>query len=183
MKIIPRLLLCALAFCASIAAAQEPLLTNRATELRTAPDDGAVVVRTLPERTQVQLLERKSAWSKIRADKDIGWVRMMHLRGGATVVESSSGSSGMFSGFTRLLLGDSSRSSQRAQGATVGIRGFSEEDLKRAELNPAEFEKLKRYQATSADGQRLAREGKLQFRSVAYLAQDAVESAQAGGRK
>ena len=166
-----------------LAQAQDPLLTNRATDLRAAPDDGAMVIKNLGEKSPVQLLERKSAWSKVKSDKDTGWVRMMHLRGGAVVVESASSGSSANSWFTKLLIGDSGRNNQRTQSATVGIRGFSKEDLAKAEFNPAEFEKLKRYQTSDGDAQRFATQGKLAFRGVAYLAQDAVDASGVKGAK
>ena len=161
--------------------AQEPVLTNRATDLRAAPDDASTLIRSLVERTAVQQLERKGAWTRVKINNDSGWVRMMHLRGGAVIVESEQTASGsFFSGFSRLL-GARPTGATRAQSATVGIRGFSEEDLRKAELNPAELAKLKRYQASDADARRLADQGNLAFRSVAYLAQDAVNDAR--GRK
>ena len=160
--------------------AQEPVLTNRATDLRAAPDDASPLIRALAERTAVQQLERKGAWTRVKINNESGWVRMMHLRGGAVIVESEQTASGsFFSGFSRLL-GARPTGATRAQSATVGIRGFSEEDLRNAELNPAELAKLKRYQASDADARRLADQGNLAFRSVAYLAQDAVNNARGG---
>lgn len=163
------------------ALAQEPLMTNRATELRAAPDDGAAIVRQLAEKAPLQLQERKGAWSRVKVGNDMGWVRMMHVRGGATIVvdEKSSGG-GFFAGFNRLL-GGGNRGNQRAQSATVGIRGISEEDLRNAEPNPAEFAKMKTYTASENDARRLASEGRLTFRTVAYLAQDAIDAANAAG--
>jgi hypothetical protein len=143
MKILQYVLLtgcCALVFaCAPLSAhADEPSLTNRQTELRQSPDDTASIIRTLAEKTPTQVLERRGAWSRVKVERsnEMGWVRMMHLRGGATVVEAES-SGGFFASFNRLLSGDS-RKSTRGQSATVGIRGFSREDVERAQLNPAE---------------------------------------------
>jgi Bacterial SH3 domain len=167
--------------------AQEPLTTNRATEMRSAPDDSATVVKRLPEKTQLQLLERKSAWSRVKSGNDTGWVRMMHLRGGATVVVDEQTATGSWLARMERLLsgsgGNARSSNQRAQSATVGIRGFSREDVASAELNPAELEKLKRFQASDAAATRLANERRLAFRSVAYLAQDAVEAANTQGAR
>ena len=166
--------------------AQEPLTTNRATELRVAPDDTAAIVKQLADKTPLQLQERKGAWSRVKSANDTGWVRMMHLRGGATVVaDEKSPSSGWLASFNRLLSGGGSArtTNQRAQSATVGIRGFSKEDVASAELNPAELEKLKRFQATDADAASLASQRRLAFRSVAYLARDAVDSANTQGAR
>lgn len=181
------LAIAALAFLSSFlmpAWAQEAVTTNRMTDLRAAPEDSARVIRPLAEKTAVQTLQRRGAWTQIKVGMDTGWVRMMHLRGGATVVEGekSTGSS-IFSSFNRLLAGDSANRNQRAQGATLGIRGFSKEDVAKAEFNPAEFEKLKRYQVSGGDAQRFAAQANLAFRSVTYLAQDAVELQGKGGAK
>lgn len=191
MKKIPiKLFVGALLAIASIhAMAQAPVLTNRATDLRASPDDTARVIQPLAERTEVKVVVRQGAWQQVRVGANTGWVRMMHLRGGSSVVaEQQSGSTGYLSAFTRLLLGSAdpgaARTGQRAQSATVGIRGFSKEDVARAELNPAELEKLKRFQASDSDGRNLGSQGRLAFRSVAYLAQDAVVAAgQQGARK
>ncbi len=166
--------------------AQEPLTTNRATELRAAPDDTAAIVKQLADKTPLQLQERKGAWSRVKSANDTGWVRMMHLRGGATVVaDEKSPSSGWLSRMNSLLSGSSSSrtTNQRAQSATVGIRGISEDDLRNAEPNPVEFAKMKTYTASDADARLLASQGKLTFRNVAYLAQDAIDAANASGSK
>ena len=171
---------------ASLAAmAQAPVLTNRATELRAAPDDAAKVVQPLSERTEVKVIVRQGAWQQVRVGNNTGWVRMMHLRGGSSIVaEEQSSSGGWLASFNKLLSGsDRPRTTQRAQSATVGIRGFSKEDVASAELNPAELERLKGFQASDAAARRLANERKLAFRSVAYLARDAVETANIQGAR
>ena len=185
MKILKRIFLgCLLAGASVMAFAQSDVVTNRATELRAAPDDSASVIRTLADKTTVTSLERRSAWTRVKSGNDTGWVRMMYLRGGATVVvDEKSSSGGWLAGFNRLLGGGSSRGNQRAQSATVGIRGFSREDVEKAEFNPAEFEKLKRFQSTDGAARQLASQGKLQFRSVAYLSQDAIEGTNVKGAR
>lgn len=187
MKIFRNFLLIASLACASFFAfAQEPVLTNRATDLRAAPDDAALVVQSLKEKTAVQVLKRQGPWSQVKVGSNTGYVRMMHLRGGSSVVVEQQQPSSIGSWFAtaqRRLLGDRERTGQANQSATVGIRGFSKEDVERAELNPAELEKLKRFQATDGQARQLASQGRLSFRSVAYLAQDAVEAATRQGAK
>ena len=168
--------------------AQEPLTTNRATEMRAAPDDSAAIIKQLNEKTPLQLQERKGAWSRVKSGNDSGWVRMMHLRGGATVaIDEKTTTGGWLARMERLLSssgGSTTRASnQRAQSATIGIRGFSKEDVAAAELNPAELERLKRFQATDAEARNLASQRRLAFRSVAYLARDAVEAANTQGAR
>ncbi len=168
--------------------AQEPLTTNRATEMRAAPDDSAAIIKQLSEKAPLQLQERKGAWSRVKSGNDTGWVRMMHLRGGATVAIDEKTSTGSWLARMERLLSSSGgsatrTSNQRAQSATVGIRGFSKEDVAAAELNPAELERLKRFQATDAEARNLASQRRLAFRSVAYLARDAVEAANTQGAR
>ncbi len=168
--------------------AQEPLTTNRATEMRAAPDDSAAIIKQLNEKAPLQLQERKGAWSRVKSGNDTGWVRMMHLRGGATVAIDEKTSTGSWLARMERLLSSSGgsatrASNQRAQSATVGIRGFSKEDVAAAELNPAELERLKRFQATDAEARNLASQRRLAFRSVAYLARDAVEAANTQGAR
>lgn len=171
--------------CASLlASAQDAVQTNRATDLRASADDTSAVIQALKEKTSVQVLKRQGPWSQVKVGTNTGWVRMMHLRGGSSVVvEQQTSGGGFMASMNKLFLGDRERTGQTRQGATVGIRGFSKEDVERAELNPAELEKLKRYQANDTQAQRLASEGRLAFRSVAYLAQDAVVSANKQGAK
>ncbi len=169
--------------------AQEPLTTNRDTEMRAAPDDSAAIIKQLNEKTPLQLQERKGAWSRVKSGNDTGWVRMMHLRGGATVaIDEKTTTGGWLASMERLLRssgggGATRASNQRAQSATVGIRGFSKEDVASAELNPAELERLKRFQSTDADARNLASQRRLAFRSVAYLARDAVEAVNTQGAR
>jgi hypothetical protein len=154
--------------------AQQSPSTNRATEMRQYPEDSSSLIRTLPDKTAVQVMDRRGAWSRVRAGSETGWVRMIHLRGGTVVESESTSGGGFFAAFNRLLGGD--RSSGRAQSATVGVRGFSREDVERANFNPAEFDKLKRFQVTESDAQRFASQGRLAFRRIAYLSQDAVQN-------
>ena len=165
--------------------AQVSVLTNRSTELRAAGNDMAKVIQLLPDKAEVRVLVRQGAWQQVRAGANTGWVKMMHLRGGSSIVaEQQSSGGGFLAAFSRLLAGsDRPQTGQRAQSATVGIRGFSKEDVASAQLNPAELERLKRFQATDSDANALANEKRLAFRSVAYLARDAVEASNAPGAR
>ena len=166
------------------AIAQEPLTTNRSTELRSAPDDSATIIKQLAEKTPLQLQERKGAWSRVKSGADMGWVRMMHLRGGATLVtDQQATGGGWLSGMSRLLSGGGSNNNQRAQSATVGIRGITEQDLRDAEPNPAALAKMKGYAVADSDARQLATQGNLAFRNVAYLANDAILAAESKGDK
>jgi len=163
----------------TIATAQEPLLTNRATELRAAPEFDAKVLQALPEKSPVQLIERKGAWSQVKSGTVTGWVRMMHLRGGV-VVEAQPQSAGgsALSGFSRLLGGNRTQPDTRSRNATLGVRGLSPEDLKTASPNVQDLAKLAAMQADKPSAEKFAKEVPLTKVDVAELSGN-----DRGGRK
>lgn len=153
------------------------VLTNRATELRASADDGSRLIRTLSPQTSLEKLERASGlWTRVKVGADIGYVRMMHIGGGATVTQTeSSFGSGVASGVGKAL-GIGSSGPKKNEVATVGIRGLTKDAVEKANPDTAQFSRAKTFQASASDAQRLANEGRLAFRSIAYLAKDAVEA-------
>lgn len=153
----------ALALAGVVASAQESVTTNRATELRANPDDSAASLQSLAPQAKVQVLERKGAWSKVNTETQTGWVRMMHLRGGVTLEEapqsagSKSGGGGFLAGFNRML-GGNQQTNQRAQSATVGIRGLSPEELKTASPNPQALADMKSFVCNKPDAEKFAKD-------------------------
>jgi hypothetical protein len=95
-----------------------------------------------------------------------GWVRMLSVRLGSPDQKPQGGN--LLSS-----IGIASRP-RPATTATVttGVRGFSAEDLAKAEPNPAEAEKMKGYAAKPAEAKAFAESGKLAPRSVAYFDAD-----------
>lgn len=164
--------------------AQEATQTNRTTDLRAAPDFDSALIQSLPEKTTVQVLKKEGAWSQVKFGAKTGYVRMMHLRGGSTVVtEQQTSGGGFMASMNKLFLGDRERTGQTRQGATVGIRGITEQDLRDAELNPVALAKMKTFIASEGAARNFATQGKLAFRSVAYIAKDAILAAEASGGK
>jgi hypothetical protein len=166
---------------ANTAAAPEIVTTNRATELRANPDDASALLQSLTAQTKVQLLERKGAWSKVKTDTQTGWVRMMHLRGGVIIEEAApaqkSGGGGFLSSFNRFL-GGSPQTNQRAQSATVGIRGLSPEELKTATPNAQALADMKSFASSKPDAEKFAKDAKLAKADVA----DPLEQPKGGRR-
>jgi hypothetical protein len=157
--------------CASTSA-QEVVNTNRATDMRAAPDDAAAVVQMLPPQSKLQVLERRGAWTRVKgaaADAPSGWVRMMHLRGEVAVEQSAPPSSGGFLGGVNRLLGGSKQTNTRAQSATLGIRGLSPEELQAAQPNPQALAKTKSFAATKPDAEQFAKEASLAKADVPEL--------------
>lgn len=146
-------LLCALA----LPAAAQQAFTNRTTELKDTGADGKTLV-TLPENTEVKVVQRAGGWTKVEAKGQTGWVRVFNLRFPA-VVSTSESSGGALSGLSSLIGGRPR--TQQAGIQTVGVRGLSPEDLKNAAPNQEALAKAQSYRSDKPAAERFAREGKL----------------------
>ncbi len=159
------------------ASAQEIVNTNRATDMRAAPDDMSAVVRMLAPLTKVQVLERRGAWTRVRGiepEAPSGWVRMMHLRGEVTVEQAApQRGSGVMGGLNRLFGGSQQTAAPRAQSATLGIRGLSPEELQAASPNPQALAKVRGFAASKDEAASFAKVANL----AAATVEDPVEGA------
>jgi Zn-dependent protease with chaperone function len=140
-------LLCALA----LPAAAQQAFTNRSTELKGDGAD-AKVLATLPENTEVKVIQRAGGYTKVEAKGQVGWVRVFHLRFPAVAVTSES-SGGALSGLSSIIGGRPK--SQQAGIQTVGVRGLSPEDLKNASPDPAALAKAKTYSSDKPTAENL----------------------------
>lgn len=156
----------ALAFVACLAVsawAQEQAFTNRATDMKDKAD--GATVKSLPENTEVKVVQRAGGWTRVEAGGQQGWVRVFHLRFPATAQADSSGG-----GLSSLgsALGITRQRSQSSTIATTGIRGLSQEDLKNASPNEAALKQMHSYRSDSGGAERFAKEGKLAAQQVQY---------------
>ena len=162
------LLVALLAWLIPAAYAAETGYTLKATEVKDKPFLDAGTVATLPEKTTVEILTRQGAWMQIKtADAKQGWIRMLSVRLGSPDQKPQSGGSLL----SALGIGSRPRPATTAT-ATTGVRGFSEEDLANAKPDAAEVEKMKSYAATSEEAAKLAENGKLAVKQVAYFDED-----------
>jgi uncharacterized protein YgiM (DUF1202 family) len=160
-----RILLLVLALAlAPFARADEQAFTNRATDLRERGANDAKVIASLPEKTEVKVLQRAGGWTRVEAAGKSGYVNVFHLRFPTTVDSQSSGGSNPFASVTSFLGGR--QAEKKASIATTGIRGLSPEDLKNAAPDPAALAKAHSYRADRPTAERFAREGKLAAVSV-----------------
>jgi len=159
-----RLIAGCLAFglCASAWAAEEAY-TIRATELKAKPYSDALTVLTLPARSKVIVLQRRSSWNQVKSGETTGWVKMLGLQlaRGATDRRADNGLRSLF---------NVARSGGSGATVTTGVRGLSEEQLKNALPDPGALQALERYAADRRAAQRFAAQGKLQAQRVDYLA-------------
>jgi hypothetical protein len=155
-----RFLLVVFLACPVFAAAQDPAFTNRSTDLKDRGDAEARTVATLAENTPVKLLTRAGGWARVDAGGQSGWVRVFHLRFPASVesVPSSSGG-GFLSSLGSAITGQ--RSNPKANLATTGVRGLSQEELKNANPDPEALRRLQSFRADRAAAERFARDGQL----------------------
>ena len=163
--ILRRLLLAAFLGLAATAWAQEQAFTNRSTELKERAAPEAATLATLPENTEVKVVQRSGGWTRVDAGGKAGWVRVFHLRFPATAQAAESGG-GL--GSLSSALGFGKQRSQTTTIATTGIRGLSPEDLKNASPDAAALAKAQSYRADKPAAERFARDGKLQDVKVDY---------------
>lgn len=155
------LLMFFLGCCTLAAQAGELAHTVRATELKAKPFSDAATLVSLPERSQVEIVERQGSWTQVKANGKTGWVKMLSLRFGDA--QKKSGDSGLGALFNLATTGSGGST------VTTGVRGLSEENLKNPHPNPQALQQLKRYAAGKQEAQKFARAGKLQPQQVAYL--------------
>jgi len=153
--VLATLLAAALPWCAR---ADEQGFTSRATELKERAVADSATLASLPENTPVKVLERGGGWTRVEAGGRSGWVRVFHLRFPSTVQSESSGS-GL--GSLGSALGFGGSQTREARLATTGIRGLSTEDVKNANPNPDELQRMQSYRADTPAAERFAREAKL----------------------
>lgn len=178
---IPRVLFVILLALPLLAAAQDQAFTNRSTELKDRADAEARTVTTLSENTPVKVLARGGGWTRVEAGGQSGWVRVFHLRFPGSVESTSSSSSGggFLSSLGSVVTGQ--RSNPRANLATTGVRGLSQEDLKNANPDPEALRRLQSFRADRAAAERFARDG--QLAAVQIENPDAAPAPSKGGRR
>src|SRR5262245_25915145 len=150
----------------AVALAQEQAFTNRATELKDRGANDAATVASLPENTEVEVLQRAGAWTRVDAGGKQRFVRVFHRRFPAVGEQSSSGG-GFLSGLSSAIGGR--QRSEKTTIATTGIRGLSPEDMKNAAPDSAALAKMQQNRSDKPGAERFAREGKLAAVSVNYV--------------
>ncbi len=143
------------------ASAAQVAFTVRSTEIKQQPFSDAKTVATLNDKSSVEVLSRRGGWVNISSSKGKGWVRMLSLRSDSTAEKR--GDTGLQS------LINVGRSGSSGITVATGVRGLSEEDLRNAQPNPVEFEKLQKYAANKASAEKFAHDAKLKARQLDYL--------------
>ncbi len=153
----------------------ESALTVRATDLQALAQSDAATLASLPENTKVDVLRRVGAWDEVKTSAgQTGWVRMLNLRFDVNNTSKGNSASGSLNALSGLL--STGRTSNTAT-VTTGVRGLTEEDLKNAQANPAELEKMQRFATDKAAAERFAQRTKLSVAKMEYLPESAAPAA------
>ena len=139
----------------------EPATVIRATELKKEPASDSDTVANLAENTNVDALERKSGWTRVKAAGGEGWVRMLSLRYGAASAAKPGAS-----GVTQLF--NVARTGTSGTQVTTGVRGLDAEQIVNAQPNPNELAKLQSFAAERGAAEGFAAQGKLAAQPVDY---------------
>jgi hypothetical protein len=153
-------------------ACAETAFTTRATDLQAQGQLDSKVLASLPENTKLEVLRRVGAWDEVKTSSgQSGWVRMMNLRFDSAGATKGSGS---MSAINELI--SSGRTGNTAT-VTTGVRGLTEEDLKNAKSNPAEFARMQKNAVDKPTAQAFAQRSKLNPNRVDYLQATSATSA------
>lgn len=145
---------------AAPACAEQVAFTVRSTEIKQQPFSDAATVATLGEKASVNIQSRQGGWVRISSERGSGWVRMLSLRSNSATAQQGD------SGLQSLL--NVGRSGSSGITVATGVRGLSEEDLKNAQPNPHELEKLQRFAVDRSQAEKFARGAKLKTQQVDY---------------
>jgi len=146
--------------------AEQAAYAVRTTEIKQQPFSDAATVATLKEKASVNILSRQGGWVNINSESGNGWVKMLSLRNDEIAAKKGD------SGLQNLL--NAGRSGSIGVTVATGVRGLSEEDLKNAQPNPKEFEKLQNYAVDKAKAEEFAADIKLKSQKLDYLPTEGI---------
>jgi hypothetical protein len=148
----------------ALPALAEPGYVLRPCDLMDEPYRDAKVSAVLEEGVDVEILRRKGGWFNVTAGEQTGWVRMSMIRKGEAAAGPDSGAEA--AGVLQLASG---RAGTGNVVASTGVRGLSEEELKAAQFDAAQIERMESFAVTGKQARRFAQEGGLTARELAFL--------------
>ncbi len=142
--------------------APAPATVLRDTELKDKPFLDAKTLRRLPAQTRVIIVDRSGGWLRVTRDGETGWVRLLHVSSQPVGARGSTAQE--LEAVAKMATG---RAGSGNIVATTGIRGLSEEQLRQAQPNPAELQRLESYGVDEEQAAAYARRHRLARREVA----------------
>jgi len=152
----------------------------RSAEVYTKAKHGSKRVGQVSAGTPVDIIQRQGGWKKINSMEGSlsGWVRSYQVRdktSAATVaVETESDSRGFLAGLASFSRKASSffksdKGNTSSGTATIGVRGLSEDEIKAARADFAEFEKMKLFTSSKKRARSFAKKGGLSSIKVPHI--------------
>lgn len=144
----------------------QPGTVVRKTDLRDKPFLDAAVIAPIAANTPIQIQANKGAWMQVKAPNgQIGWIKLLNVRTSGGGTNSST-----------LALGNVIKTGSSGQTVTTGVKGLSAEQIRQAEPNPAEVEKMDSFASNQSEATRSALQAKLVPQDVAALSSTSSSS-------
>lgn len=135
----------------------------RQTELKAEPSVTAATLSTLPANTPVTITDRQGGWMHVVSGQQRGWVRLLHVSSQPTA--RTAGAREELEAAARIATG---RAGSGNIAVTTGIRGLDEQQLRDAQANEEELERLEAFGVSAQDAQAHAARRGLERRQIPY---------------
>ena len=179
MKQLPLILILSILLVAPLQASQDGIVVRTAA-VHAQASYGSTRIGQVTAGTTVSIFSRQGGWKEIFSEDNsiVGWVRSYQVRESTTAApvtaESESDSRGFLAGlasFSRKASSffKSSKDNTSSGTATIGVRGLSEQEIKNAQADFAEFEKMKRFASSTKRAGQFAKQGGLSAIKVPHV--------------
>ena len=135
--------------------------------MRFEPYADAKVVGSVSRGESLQIIKKQGAWLQVKTKKNVGWVRLLSVKRGATTANSGTNIAALTNG----------RAGTGQIVSTTGIRGLNEQELKAAKFNETEINTLENFAQTAEQAKQFANAGQLKMTSLATIKAPKTNSA------
>lgn len=179
MKLFPSIVVLSILLVAPLQANQDGIVV-RSAAVHAQASLGSKRIGQLTAGTEVSIDTRRGGWKKIASREQAvsGWVRSYQVReasaASTVTVEPESDSRGFLAGLASFSRKASSffksdKSNTSSGSATIGVRGLSEDEIKAAQADFAEFEKMKLFASSKKRAGGFAKQGGLSSIKVPHI--------------
>jgi len=140
------------AFAIQATAINQPAQLVKDTHLLKAPKAKAEKLASMDKNQKVTIQQRQRAWYQVLTeDKSTGWLKMLEVR--FLEFTKKEGQSGLKKLWNSVTAGKTDTT------VSTGVRGFDEEDLKKATAAPKQVEQLASYSVDKKQAKAFAKQG------------------------
>ena len=179
MKLFLSILMLSILLVAPLQASQDGIVVRTAA-LHAQASHGSKRIGQIAAGTEVSIDTRQGGWKKIASQEQSvsGWVRSYQVRettaASTEIVEPESDSRGFLAGLASFSRKASSffkseKSNTSSGTATIGVRGLSEDEIKTAQADFAELEKMKLFASSIKRAGGFAKQGGLSSIKVPHI--------------